>query len=55
MTNIRLEAEDLTLSAYISESRSVASGDAVVSLWNSGNTQVSTTTQFTGATGTYLK
>ncbi len=53
MTNIRLEAEDITLTGYISESRSIASGNAVVSLWNSGNTQGSATTQFTGATATY--
>ncbi|NEP85699.1 MAG: hypothetical protein F6K18_02035, partial [Okeania sp. SIO2C2] len=46
MTNIRIEAEDMTLSGYKSESRSVASGDAVVSISNSGYTEGSATTQF---------
>jgi len=52
-SSFRLEAEDMILSGYISESRNIASGDAVVSLLNSDNTQGSATTQFTGATATY--
>ncbi|NES74692.1 MAG: hypothetical protein F6K08_00745 [Okeania sp. SIO1H6] len=49
---LRIEAEDMTLSGYKSESRSVASGDAVVSV-SRKHTQGSATTQFTGDTGTY--
>ncbi|NEQ40493.1 MAG: hypothetical protein F6K40_31385, partial [Okeania sp. SIO3I5] len=53
MTNIRLEAEDMSLTGYKTESTSVASDGALVSLFKSGNTQGTASDTFTGETGYY--
>ncbi|MGK7947431.1 MAG: SGNH/GDSL hydrolase family protein [Xenococcaceae cyanobacterium] len=50
---IRLEAEDIIGNGYVIESNNVASNGQLVSLFRSGNSQGSLSTQFNGATGNY--
>ena len=51
---IIIEAETMNLTNYLVESgKSPASGNKLISLWNSGNNQGSAVTQFTGVTGNY--
>ena len=52
-TPINIEVEDMTLTNYRVEEQSVASGDALVTLFETGANQGSATTLFTGSTGVY--
>ena len=50
---IRLEAEDIIGNGYVIESNNIASNNKLASLFRSGNSQGSLTTQFNGADGNY--
>ncbi len=51
---VRFEAEDMALTNYVIETgQSAASNHALISLYNSGNSQGMATAQFSGLTGTY--
>ncbi len=53
MDTIRLEAEDLILSTYLPETRNIASGGEVITLFNAAGTEGTATSTFTGVSGTY--